>query len=381
MELALIIGVGILIVLASVLLWRQTRLAQPPAQATDLAEEVAKNLREQQQQADERTERLVAGVRLEIGESLKSGRGELSEIGSKLTQSVASQQKTVGEQLASMGQTLGQVSEKAKQMEEAAKAVARLQDILASPQHRGGLGEWRIETLLRDVLPADSFQSQYSFKDGAIVDFVVRVGGRLMPIDAKFPLENFSKINQTDTEGERNKAGKAFQRDVRGHVQAIADKYVRPEEGTYDCAFMFVPAEGVYSEIIAGADDATPGESLQEFALARHVVLASPNTLYAYLMVVAMGLRGMEIQNRAREIWEAIRGLEGRLEPFQEDFRVLGTHVNNAYNKYHEADKRLARFTQSLEGLTQQALPGEEDGAETASQLDPGLNSRTEGEA
>jgi len=205
---------------------------------------------------------------------------------------------------------------------------------------------------LIQVLPQKNFENQYRFKNGEIADAVIRLSSGIIPIDAKFPLENFKGVlSSGDNEEAKIAAGRAFARDVKKHVDAIAQKYIRTDEGTYDFALMYIPSESVFYEIIV-RNEWNPGEPLLKYALDQRVIPVSPNSFYAYLQTILLGLRGMRIEENAREIMDGILRLEKELEVFAEDFELVGAHLNNSLKKYADAAKRFNRFEMKVEQLT-----------------------------
>ncbi len=234
---------------------------------------------------------------------------------------------------------LGQVAEMAARMETLARSVDELGSILKAPKLRGLLGERALETVLAEVLPPRLWSAQYRFADGRTVDAVVRLGGRLLAIDAKFPLEAYRRLQDAPDESAQKVARRELERAARLRVDEIAARYLRPDEGTLPMALMFVPAEGVWAELVAGGDG---GESLVDYALGRRVVTVSPATLYAYLTTVASALKGLEVEQRAAEILAALEALEGELGRFREEFETVGRHLHHAGQRHAAAEARLA---------------------------------------
>jgi DNA recombination protein RmuC len=256
----------------------------------------------------------------------------------------------VDRRLESAGQTtnkiherLGKVDEATTQMLERAKDLARLEQALRPPKARGGFGELLLENLLRDRLPPTAYEVQYTFDSGDRVDAVVRVD-RIIPVDSKFPLDNYNRLVEADTDDERLLAERQFARDVKQHIDAIAAKYVRPDEGTYDFAFMYIPVEAVYYELACGKTGA-----LLSYAHERRVFPVSPTTFTAYLQVIALGLRGLQVEEHAHEVMAYVAELQRDFDRFADDFDKIGTHIGHAQSKYHEAGKRLDRFETKLE--------------------------------
>ena len=238
---------------------------------------------------------------------------------------------------------LGEVDRQVRSVNDAARDLRGLQEMLRSPKVRGGMGELLLTELLSQVLPQAHYDVQYEFAGGERVDAVIRLGDGLVPVDAKFPLDNFRRMWQADgNDADGRLAQRGFRADVRRHVDAIAKRYIRPGEGTYDFALMYIPAEGVYQELIRQEDG--DGLELLQYALTRKVVPVSPHSFYAYLQVIVLGLRGLTIESRAREIMKRLGEVRRRLDRFGESFEVVGRHLGNARSQYDEAGKRLSQL-------------------------------------
>jgi DNA recombination protein RmuC len=230
---------------------------------------------------------------------------------------------------------------------------------------RGTLGEAFLEEALRQALPPGSWQMQYRFGDGVSVDAVIRLKDRWVPVDSKVPLENFRRGRETDDDGERRRARTAFAGDVRRHAEAIRRKYIRPDEGTCDFAFMYVPAEAVYSEMVADGEE----KALADACVEMRVFPVSPRLLYVFLSTVAMVLRGEELQKNAREVQERIADLERLWDRAEEPFLKVRGHMNNAQKQYEEAAAALNRFSAKLSGITEVAQEKLESVAKEADTL------------
>ena len=259
-------------------------------------------------------------------------------------------------------QDIGKLSEATKQMLEVGKTISSLEDLLKPPKIRGGMGETFLEELLNQILPHNYFEFQHSFKNGDKVDAIIRLGGKMVPVDAKFPLEQFRNIIENSNEAERKLARRSFIRDVKKHIDDIANKYILPDEKTFDFALMYIPAENVYYEAVIKEEDE---EGLYSYALKKKVIPVSPNSFYAYLQVIIHGLKGMSIEAHAREIINHLERLKGDEKRFKDEFEVLGSHLSNARKKYEDADKLLNRFEEKL------LSTGD---VEDSPQLDPGNN-------
>lgn len=278
----------------------------------------------------------------------------------EVRRSLELQSKSVGERLDGAAKAysdvkghLTKLEEANKRIYEVGKDIASLQEILRSPKLRGGLGELSLENLL-ETLPKDMYELQYAFKDGKKVDAIIRFKESIVPIDAKFSLENFQKYLAEKDEKEKQKIRKAFISDVKKRIDETAD-YIQPDEQTLDFALMYIPAENVYYEVIIRDEDQS---GLDEYARLKHVVPVSPNNLFAYLKTILMGFRGMQIQKEAKVILQALSRLKGDFGRFQEEFGVLGGHLTNARNKYDQSEKALLRISDKLEQL--ETAPSEE---------------------
>src|SRR5713226_831533 len=243
---------------------------------------------------------------------------------------------------------LGEVGNATNQMLERAKDLARLEQALRPPKARGGFGELLLENLLRDRLPPSAYAVQHTFAGGERVDAVVRVG-QLIPVDSKFPLDNYQRIVEAEGDDERRLHEKAFARDVKNHIETIAAKYIRPAEDTYDFAFMYIPVEAVYYELACGKTGA-----LLQYAHEKRVFPVSPTTFTAYLQVIVLGMRGMQIEQHAHEVMAYVADLQLDFDKFAEDFDLIGTHLGRAQTKFTDADKRLNKLETKLERATEE---------------------------
>jgi DNA recombination protein RmuC len=243
------------------------------------------------------------------------------------------------------------LAEATAHLESVGRSVAEVQELLRVPRLRGTLGEIWLEELLRQVFPAGLYQMQFAFNTGEKVDAVLRVGDRLVPIDSKFPLEACQRMLAAEGEEEARER-RMFRRSLRERVDEIADKYIRPEQGTVDFAFMYVPAESVYYEAVVRGEQLEHQDSVVGYALARHVIPVSPNTFYAYLAAVLHGLRGLEVEERAQELVSSLGGVQRQLERFQRSYELVGRHLENAGKQYAESDRLYTRLQDHLDVLT-----------------------------
>lgn len=243
----------------------------------------------------------------------------------------------------------GELSKVAERMH----AVGELKDILRAPKLRGGFGEIFLGDLLAQILPREHFIMQYGFLNGKKVDAVITLGEKLVPIDSKFPLENFQKgMAAADPEAEAAKAARRqFLVDVRRHIEAVAS-YIVPDERTYDFALMYIPAENIYYEVAVKSEWGNDERHLLSYALSRKVIPVSPNTLYAYLHTIALGLRGLQVEKFAQEIIGQLGRVQKDFRQLTEDFSVVGKHLTNARGAYDKVEKRLVTIDSKLESFT-----------------------------
>ena len=200
-------------------------------------------------------------------------------------------------------------------------------------------------------MPSDFYSLQYGFSDGERVDAVIRVGGRVVPVDAKFPLEQFQRLAGAVTDEERAQWRKGLIQDVKGHIDAIAHKYIRPSEGTFDFALMYIPAENVYYEVVVKDEGVSDERGLFRHAIEKQVIPVSPNSFYAYLQVILQGLRGFAVEERAKEILSSLSRLQKELGAVREDFDKAGKQLKFAVSNFENAQRHLSRFEDRLEAI------------------------------
>lgn len=308
-----------------------------------------------------------------------------NQVNSRLKESsemMQRQHKNVGDRLDNAGKVikevtagLSKIEESNKKVHDLAKDLSSLQDILKAPKLRGALGELFLEELLSQIFSKDQYTLQHRFKSGEIVDAVIRLrDDQLVPVDAKFPLENFKKMMETKDEIECKRLQKTFVSDVKKHIDAISKKYILPDEGTFDFALMYIPAENVYYETIIKEEG---GNSISHYGLQKHVIPVSPNSFNIYLHTILIGLRGMQIEKSAKEIFGGLSRLKTEFGRFSKDYELVGTHLGRARSSYENSEKRISRVNDKL---TQIAGGNEDPVKESLTEGIPLLESEIEQE-
>lgn len=263
----------------------------------------------------------------EILEYLKTTNVRLNEQG-----------KSFNERLDNAARVIGDVQKNIGEFSEIGRGMKDLQDFLKSPKLRGNIGEQVLKDMLSQFLPKQSFKLQYSFKTGDKVDAAVFTSAGIIPIDSKFPMENFRKlINDPSAKTE-------FERDVKKHIDDIGRKYILTEEGTVDYALMYVPSEAIYYEI-------ANNEDLFDYASVRRVLPVSPTTFYAYLKAILMSFEGQKIEAQAKEILSSLRAIGKDYEKTEENLNILQKHLTNAYNMMNNVFTSFGTLGQKIAGV------------------------------
>ena len=296
---------------------------------------------------------LVLKISSQINQQLQTATQQINERLKETSAALQDTHKTVGERLDSATRVFGEVQKSLGRLEEThrhildiSKDVASLQELLRAPKFRGEIGETLLGKLLEDIMPKENIKIQHRFKSGDIVDAALVVGKNFISIDAKFPLENFRKMSEAASQDDKSSHYRVFVRDVKNRVNEVASKYILPDEGTFDFALMYIPAEAVYYQI-------TKDEELGNYAQSKKVIFVSPNTFYAYLQALLYGLRGINIQRNIQKIFSELSRLQLDFRKFHEDFDLVGSHLSNASKKYGDASLRLGQFNERLASATQ----------------------------
>ena len=289
-------------------------------------------------------------------EWLKSMEKRLDETAKTLNKSLADSSKTINESLFKQTEQMlnaqraiySKLSESAKtigEMSEIGKSMKDLQQFLASPKLRGGIGEQVLNQLLEQSLPKQSFNLQYSFRSGAKVDAAIKTSSGIIPIDSKFTMENFKKMMAAEKEDEREQFKKQFQKDVKDRIDEVSDKYILTDEGTVDFALMYVPSEAVYYEIINADKD------LMDYAYRKRVMPVSPSTFYAFLRSVMLSFEGQRIAVEIKTIQQALRAIHTETNKFGELLSTLQSHVTNAYSMMNRVATQFVSLSSKVDGV------------------------------
>ncbi len=235
------------------------------------------------------------------------------------------QTKNFNERLDNAARVIGQVQKNIGEFSEIGRGMKDLQEFLSSPKLRGNIGEQVLKELLKQFLPKESFNLQYTFKSGEKVDAAIKTSGGIIPVDSKFPMENFRKMSGGGDDASKKIAGHDFERDVRKHIDDISRKYILTEEGTIDYALMYIPSESIYYEIVNN-------QELFDYAGQKRVLPVSPTTFYAYLKAILMSFEGQKIEDQAKEILSSLRAIKSDYGKVEENLGTLQKHLTNAYN-------------------------------------------------
>jgi DNA recombination protein RmuC len=343
------------IILVAVILWLATQVSQSQkkgsaleSQLTELRRDLLSIAQTQSQSAGQiQSIGQTVSQRLEsVTKALHDGVTNSAHIATQGQTAIAAELKNTREQILQLQEQIGAVHEQSRGLSLATQSI---ENILGGTKTRGLLGEVTLQRLLEDSLPPSQFSLQYRFSTGEAADAVIFLRDKkLMVIDSKFPLDAFRRI-----ESDGDEARRAFATAVKGHADSIAKKYIVPNEGTLDVALMFVPSENVYCEMLNTLDN--KGQAIDAYCRDKKIIAVSPNTLYANLCVIAMGMRGMQIEENARRILSSLDGMKKQMETFGDVFEKLGNHLKNAQQSYAEADKRFEKAQDTLGGLLGQA--------------------------
>lgn len=293
-----------------------------------------------------------------VNELHKTVDTKIGESSRMMQQSVSTQLSESQKLIREVTRGLTEVNESNKQVIGFAGELQNLQDILKNPKQRGILGEYYLETLLKNVLPPESYQMQYAFSDGNIVDAVVFVKDKIIPIDSKFSLENYNRMAETRDSTERDRLEKLFVNDLKNRITETS-KYILPKEGTLDFAFMFIPHEAIYYDLLVntiGALKEEPENLIQRAASKYHVIIVSPTSFLAYLQTVLQGLRALKIEESIKGVVKNVGDLGRHLKSYEEYHSKLGNALATTVNHYTAAGKEFKKIDKDIFRITGTAL-------------------------
>ncbi len=283
--------------------------------------------------------------------------GQINEMQKRIDQRLAESSTAMQNHFGTSVKIIEQVTEKLVKLDETNKQVInfadelrRLQDILKNPKQRGLLGEYFLENLLKNILPPGSFKMQYAFSDGMIADAVIFVQDKIIPVDAKFSLENYNRLCSSNNSIEKEQLEKQFRNDLKERINETA-KYVRPEDGTMDFAFMFIPAEAIYYDLLinrVGSLEINTEDLVQYAFRDKHVIIVAPTSFLAYLQTVLQGLKALAIEESAKEIKKRVEELGRHLASYNTYMQKLGGHLDTAVNMYNSAYKEFGKIDKDV---------------------------------
>lgn len=273
-----------------------------------------------------------------MDERLKHVQNQLFTTTDTLNKRAEESSNTLNERLDKAAQVIGDVQKELGSMSEIGRSMKDLQDFMKSPKLRGNIGEEVLKDLLEQMIPSENYMLQYAFHSGETVDAALKVEEGLIPVDAKFPLPNFTTLMQAEKDEDRESARKLFTRDVKKHVDDISKKYIIPAEGTVDFALMYIPSEAIYYEVVVNNPE------LGKYAWSKRVLPVSPNVFYSYLKAILIGLEGKKIESRAKEILATIRSIKEDAHQFSDVMGTLTRHITNAKNTVDEANKKFEKL-------------------------------------
>ena len=282
---------------------------------------------------------------------LKDQRDTLDQQMKAQREAISQQTKVIWERMENSAEVIRSVQKQLGGLQEFGNDMKDLSNILKSPKLRGGLGEQFLYEILENFLPKELFKTQYKFKDGNICDAVVFTEKGIIPIDSKFPMENFKAMLTAQNQDERDKFKKTFITDVKKRVDEISSKYILPAEGTTDQAVMYIPSENVYYELIVNTPE------IEEYSRSKNIIIESPNTLSYFLKVLLVAFRQHELEKNVGEILKQIDGVIIEAQKFNEDLGVLERHISNSYKSMDTLKSRFGKLSTKLENLQELESP------------------------
>lgn len=291
-------------------------------------------------------------------EQLKSDLSEklnekLGQSHKEMSHSVQTQFQESQKLIKNITEELGNVRKTGEQVVGFTEQLKQLQDILQNSKQRGALGEYFLETTIQNILPPENYSFQYSFKDGLIADAVIKLeGGKLLAIDSKFSLENYNNIVSETDKDKRDQYEKTFKEDLKKRINETT-KYIKPSEGTMDFAFMFIPSEGIYYDLLISKIGVVNSQNFLEYAFReKKVIVVSPSTLYAYLQTIMQGLKALQIEKQATTIIKKVEDLQKHLNSYETYHQKLGNSLGTVINHYDASGKQLRMISNDTKKIT-----------------------------
>lgn len=313
------------------------------------------NKSKKQEMGDEKVFRFLADEMKDIRRTLDE---RLRDSGKEMMDSLKYQTSESQKLIREITREITEVKETSKQVMNFTDQLQELQNMLKNPKSRGVLGEYYLETLLKNTLPPDSYQMQYGFENGEIVDAVVFIKDKIIPIDSKFSLENYNKVSEAESQSEKERLEKIFVNDLKNRILETS-KYIRPEEGTMDFAFMFIPHEAIYYDLLInkiGAITEDTENLIQRAASKYKVIIVSPTSFLAYLQTVLQGLKAMQIEERATDIQKRVGELGKHLQGYAEYHDKLGKNLGTVVNQYNLSSKEFKKIDKDVMRISGEAL-------------------------
>jgi len=354
-EIALLIVILFFIVILVIFFFKQNQ------RSSDMLKQEITNLRlefgQQLQGTIQNMNSQIQNVTFQLNQKLDNSISYLStNVNQAITQmvsTVTSNLKTITESTGQVNQRLdnaakiisdlmkqvGEMKEGADQIKTIGQSIAKLEDLFSIQQFRGRFGEIMLENMIKDMVPKEYYEFQYEFKNKKKVDAIIKINDRILPIDSKFPLDNYKKMLEAKDESEKKKIKNDFIKDVKNRTEEIAKNYIQPEENTFDFAMMYIPSESIYYELI------TDESEILNYMHDKKVVPVSPSLLYVYLQVISMSsFKAIQFEKNVQQIIDSLGKLLSEFDKIMNEFDTLGKHINNAQSKYHEIDKKLSQF-------------------------------------
>lgn len=297
----------------------------------------------------------------QVNELARTVDQKMAQSSREMNESVRAQFSESAKLIKDVTQGLTKLDETNRQVVSFADQLQSLQDILKNPKQRGILGEYYLETLLKNVLPPESFQMQYGFSDGTIVDAAVFVKDKVIPIDSKFSLENYNRIIETKDPAEKEKFGKVFVNDLKQRILETS-KYIQPKEGTMDFAFMFIPHEAIYYDLLINKIGAVTEDTenlIQRAASKYHVIIVSPTSFLAYLQTVLQGLKALQIEESVKGIVKNVGDLGKHLKTYEEYHSKLGNALGTVVNHYNSSGKEFKKIDKDILRISGESIEAE----------------------